>query len=121
MVQRQAAAAANGTINRELHIPRRAFSLAVERKQLSGIHLPEFANLREENVREGFFVDAVLSHIKDVDVRDFIAWGFWTGMRRGEISKLTWAAFDRETSTLILPARRRRVKSSQAGPARRLP
>jgi integrase len=38
-------------------------------------------------------------------VRDFISWGYWTGMRRGEIRKLTWAGFDRETSTLILPAR----------------
>jgi integrase len=109
IVQRQAAGAANGTINRELHILRRAFSLAVEHKKLSSIHVPDFANLTEENVREGFFeksdFDAVLSHIKDADVRDFISWGFWTGMRRGEISKLTWAAFDRETSTLILPAR----------------
>jgi integrase len=65
-------------------------------------------------VREGFFekgdFDAVLSHITDPDVRDFIAWGYWTGMRRGEIGKLTWAAFDRETSTLILPARSAKSK-----------
>jgi integrase len=78
------------------------------------MHVPEFSNLPEENVREGFFekseFDAMLSHIKDADVRDFIAWGFWTGMRRGEITKLTWAAFDRETSSLILPARSAKSK-----------
>src|SRR5215831_8034097 len=114
IVQRQADGAANGTINRELHILRRAFSLAVEYKKLSPVHVPEMTNLHEENVREGFFektdFDAVLSHIKNSDVRDFISWGFWTGMRRGEISKLTWAAFDRETATLILPARSAKSK-----------
>ena len=31
-------------------------------------------------------------------------------MRRGEISKLTWAAYDRETSTLTLPARSTKSK-----------
>jgi len=109
VVQRQAAKAANGTINRELHSLRRAFSLAVEHKRLSCVHVPEFPRLAEENVREGFVekadFDSVLSHLRDRDVRDFVAWAFWTGMRRGEISKLTWAAFDRETSTLILPGR----------------
>ena len=43
-------------------------------------------------------------------MRDFVAWGFWTGMRRSEISKITWAAFDRETSTLILPGRSAKTK-----------
>jgi integrase len=106
---RQDAAAAHGTINRELHILRRAFSLAVAHKRLSRLHIPEFPHLSEENVREGFVekgdFDAILSRLKDGDVRDFVAWAFWTGMRRGEISQLTWAAFDRETSTLVLPGR----------------
>ena len=109
IAHRQSEGAANGTINRELHILRRAFSLAVEHKRLSRIHVPEFPTLAEENVREGFAekadLDAILSYLKDGDVRDFVAWAFWTGMRRGEISKLTWAAFDREASTLILPGR----------------
>jgi integrase len=117
---RQDARAAHGTINRELHILRRAFSLAVEHKRLSKMHMPEFPHLsEEENVREGFVekgdLDAILSHLKDADVRDFVAWAFWTGMRRGEVSKLTWPAFDRETSTLILPGR-----STKNGKSRKL-
>jgi integrase len=109
---RQAAkrAAAHGTINRELHILRRAFSLAIEHKRLTNMHMPDFTHLpEEENVREGFVekgdFDAILSHLKDADVRDIVAWAFWTGMRRGEVSKLTWVGFDRETSTLILPGK----------------
>jgi integrase len=46
----------------------------------------------------------LIPHVEDADVRDFIAWGFWTGMRAGEIRQLTWAMFDRETWTLRLHA-----------------
>ena len=109
IAHRQNTEAADGTINRELHILRRAYSLAVEHRRLSREHVPEFTVLSEENVREGFVekgdFDAILSYLKDSDVRDFVTWAFWTGMRRGEIGKLTWVAFDRETSTLILPGR----------------
>ena len=99
---------------------RTCVSLAVGHKRLSKMHMPEFPQLSEaESVREGFAekvdVDAILSHLKDGDVRDFVAWAFWTGMRRGEVSKLTWKAFDRETSTLILPG-----KSTKNGQPRKL-
>lgn len=108
IAHRQQAKAANGTINRELHILRRGFSLAVEHKRLSPVHVPTFPSL-VEGVREGFVekadFDLILSHLSDPDVRDFVAWAFWTGMRRGEISKLTWAAFDRDAATLMLPGR----------------
>lgn len=119
IAHRQYTEAADGTINRELHILRRAYSLAVEHRRLSREHAPQFPVLSEENVREGFAekgeYDAILSHLKDAEVRDFVTWAFWTGMRRGEIGKLTWAAFDRETSTLILPGR-----SAKNGKARKL-
>jgi hypothetical protein len=31
-------------------------------------------------------------------VRDFIEWGFRTGMLKGEISQLDWSMFDRPNS-----------------------
>jgi hypothetical protein len=44
-------------------------------------------------VREGFAekgeVDAILSHLKDGDVWDFVVWAFWTGVRRDKKHKLT--------------------------------
>ena len=45
-----------------------------------------------------------MAKIPDADVGDFVEWGFWTGMRKGEIAKLTWAMVDRETWTLRLHA-----------------
>jgi integrase len=34
--------------------------------------------------------------------RDFIAWGFCSGMRKGEIPKLEWSMFDRGGPTWVL-------------------
>ena len=114
---RQSHHAANGTINRELHILQRAFSLAVEQKRLSSFHVPQCPSLSEDDVREGFVekadFDRMLLHLRDANVQDFAQWAFWTGMRRGEIAKLTWAAFDRESSTLILPGRSTKNKRSR--------
>lgn len=114
---RQSDHAAPGTINRELHILQRAFSLAVEQKRLSNFHVPRCPRLPEDNIREGFVekadFDRVLLNLRDPDVQDFARWAFWTGMRRGEVAKLTWAAFDRESSSLILPGRSTKNKRSR--------
>ena len=103
---RQEAGAASATINRQLEFIQRAFALAVEAGTLS--HAPRMPRLPERNARQGFFERAelgVLTHLADPDVRDFVDWFAWTGMRPGEIRALTWAAFDRETWTLRLHAK----------------
>ena len=62
--------------------------------------------LEVDNTRVGFFtlaeVRALLQRITDPDVRDFIEWGFRTGMRRGEIRQLDWSMLDRSGSTWVL-------------------
>lgn len=108
--------AANSTINRELNILRRAFNLAAKQTppKFPKSQVPEFPARLDEHVREGFAgktdTDAILAALHNVDVRDYVEWAFWTGMRRGEIGKLTWADFDRETSTLVLPGRSTKTK-----------
>jgi hypothetical protein len=71
--------------------------------------IPSFPRLAFENARERFFekgdFQAVLGHVPDDGLRDFVEWAYWTGMRKGEIRKLTWATFNRETWVLTLPAR----------------
>jgi integrase len=104
---RQRAGAAPATINRQLELIRRAFTLGVEAGTLAQV--PRMPRLPERNARQGFFergeLEAVLTNLADPDVRDFIEWFSWTGMRPGEIRSLTWAAFDRETWTLRLHAK----------------
>jgi integrase len=68
--------------------------------------VPYFPSLPVDNVRSGFFeraeVDALLQHVDDEGLRDFIAWGFRTGMRKGEIARLTWDMLDRTGAPWVL-------------------
>lgn len=70
---------------------------------------PKFPSLPEHNARAGFFEKrefvVVVQNIPDADIRDFLEWFYWTGMRPKEIKSLTWEAFDRETRSLRLHAR----------------
>jgi integrase len=106
--QRLDAAKAPATVNREVHALRRAFNLAAHQTPpLFPKHLvPYFPSLPVDNVRSGFFeraeVEALLEHVQDDGIRDFIAWGFRTGMRKGEIARLTWEMLDRSGTPWVL-------------------
>lgn len=106
--ERRRAGKAPATVNRELEALRRAYSWGAKQKPALVADVLSVSFFPEDNARQGFFeradFDALLAHVKDADLRDFIEWGFWTGMRAGEISKLTWAMLDRETRTLRLHA-----------------
>jgi integrase len=106
---RQNEQASPGTVNRELRILRRAYHVGVGEKRLNRSSIPTFELLPEHNIREGFVekgdFEAIMSHLHDVDVRDVVTWAFWSGMRKGEIGKLPWSAFDKETWMLTLPGR----------------
>jgi integrase len=99
---------ARATVNRELECQKQAFILASRRTPPRVIRVPYIPLLKVENARQGFLsradVESILAGLPDDDLRDFVAWGFWTGMRHGEIGKLTWGMFDRETWTLRLHA-----------------
>ncbi|MEK6709125.1 MAG: site-specific integrase [Nitrospinota bacterium] len=107
IAHRQGEKAAPATINREIEGLQRAFALAVEAGTLA--LAPRFPSFSERNARQGFFergeFEAVLGHLGDEDLRDFLRWFYFTGMRPGEIRALTWADLDRETWTLRLHAR----------------
>jgi len=95
-------------VNREVHALRRAFNVAARQTPpLFPKHLvPYFPSLPVDNVRSGFFeraeVDALLQHVADDGIRDFIAWAFRTGMRKGEIARLTWDMLDRTGMPWVL-------------------
>ena len=99
---------APATVNREVHALRRAFNVAARQTPpLFPKHLvPYFPSLPVDNVRSGFFeraeVDALLQQVEDEGIRDFIAWAFRTGMRKGEIARLTWDMLDRTGTPWVL-------------------
>lgn len=98
--------AAAATINKRLGTLRRAFRLGREAEPPKVGIVPHFPHLKEDNTREGFFEKgefyAMLAHLP-IDLRDFVEWSYWTGMRKSEAASMTWAAFDRETWVLTLP------------------
>ena len=73
--------------------------------------------LAEENARKGFFDRgdflAVLEHINDDDIVDYLDFSYWTGMRPGEIKSLTWDDFDRETNCLRLHVSHAKTKAGR--------
>ena len=95
-MRRKDAGAANGTINRELTILKRMFSLAIQGEKL--LRKPHIPMLREENVRTGFFereqYESLLRHLPD-DIRPVIEFAYVTGWRvNSEVLPLQWHQVD---------------------------
>src|SRR5439155_1320323 len=98
VLRRQEEGARNATINRELSVLKRAFTLAIAAGTLAS--RPHIALLREDNVRRGFFetedFEAVRRRLSP-DLADFVSFLYTTGWRwRSEAARLRWTniAFD---------------------------
>ena len=92
VARRQDEGAKNATINRELSVVKRAFSLAIATGTLAS--RPHIALLREDNVRRGFFAmdefEAVRRRLSP-DLADFVSFLHTTGWRwRSEAARLRW-------------------------------
>ena len=94
---RQRAAAANGSVNRELAALRRAFRLAVKARVLSHDHVPDIPMLKEAPPRAGFFepkqFQALLRHLRP-EVKPVALFAYETGWRLREIITLEWRQVD---------------------------
>lgn len=89
--------AANGTINRSLALLKRAFNLAREATPPRVGQTPFIPMLAEAPPRSGFFEHEEYVAVRDalpVDVRPILAFGYWTGCRKGEIVSLQWRQVD---------------------------
>jgi integrase len=62
--------------------------------RLQNVPYPRFSMPREQNARQGFFspteTTSVLNALPDDGLRDFVSFGYLTGMRKGEIASLRW-------------------------------
>lgn len=96
VAERQAAGAANATINRELSALKRMFTLAIQAGKLRD--KPYIPMLREDNVRRGFFeaahVESVRAHLPAA-LQGVATFAYITGWRvRSEILPLEWRQVD---------------------------
>ena len=119
---------APATVNRECEALNQAFRRAARVTPPRIPVAPHIPLLPVRNARQGFLsradFEALLPKLADPDVRDFVEWFWWTGMRQGEIRQLSWAMLDRETSTLNLDPRADKTRKGRVlavtGPLREI-
>jgi integrase len=91
----QAKGLANASINRSLAALKRMFRLAKQGEKLSNV--PHFQMLKEARPRQGFFereqYDKLLRELPGY-LRLPLAFGYFTGMREGEILAIDWDQVD---------------------------
>jgi integrase len=96
--------AANATINRELAVLKRIFTLALQARHL--IYRPHIPMLKEQNTRRGFFerheFEAVLQHLAP-ELQALATCAYTMGWRlRSELLALEWRHIDRQEGTIRL-------------------
>ena len=101
---RQAAGAANASINRELAALKRMFTLAIEAQKL--LYRPHIPMLKEHNVRTGFFerdeFEAVRAQLPAA-LGPVMTFAYLTGWRvMSEIVPIKWRQIDRRVGTVRL-------------------
>jgi integrase len=101
---RQAAGAANASINRELAALKRAYRLALTGERLP--RAPHIPLLREDNVRQGFFERAAFEAVRSrlaPELRGLVTAAFITGWRvPSELQTLQWRQVDPKAGTVRL-------------------
>ena len=103
MEKRQKEGAKNGTINRELDVLKRMFSLALASEKL--LRRPHIPMLDEDNVRTGFFSEVDFLALHDAlpeYLRPLATFAYTYGWRKGEILGLTWDRVDLIAGTVRL-------------------
>lgn len=115
VAKRQNAGAANGEINRELALLRRAFNLGRKAEKID--RQPPFDMLAEDNVREGFFeraeFESVAGHLS-ADLAAAFRFAYVTGWRiHSEVLNLQWRQVDFQARTLRLDAGKTKNKKGR--------
>ena len=108
---------AAATVNRRLELLRQAYRLAARRTPPKVLAVPHIPLLKVQNARQGFLSGAEIARLvealPDPDVRDFVEWAGWTGMRPGEIRQITWAMVDLAARTLQLDPRAAKTRKGR--------
>jgi integrase len=116
---RQQAGAANATINRSLAALRRAFNLA----EIAGkvAVRPHVSMLDEHNARQGFLTHDEFIRLHDAlpeDLRDPVAFLYYSGWRVGEMRSLEWRDVDLSGGVIRLRPENSKSKRGRVLPLR---
>jgi len=105
IVKRQEEGTKPATINRELAVLKRMFSLAAKATPPKVARVPFIPTLQENNVRQGFFEYEEFERVRAAlpeDLRPLVTFAYHTGWRKSEVINLTWRQVDLHTGTVRL-------------------
>ncbi len=115
--------AASASINRELAILKRAFTLAFQAGTL--LHVPHIPMLEENNTRTGFFEPEEFEDVREqlpAPLQSVITFAYYTGWRiPSEVLPLTWRQVDRRSRTIRLEPKTTKNKKGRNLPYDLLP
>ncbi len=118
--ERREADISDTTIDRELELLRRAFTLAAEDERPLVAWIPKVPRLvkAHANARQGFVERAdfekVRRELPGEVLKDIATWAYYSGMRRGEILALNWDGYDGKAMRLA-------AADAKTGRARMIP
>jgi integrase len=116
---RQKAGAENATINRELAIVRRAFTLAMREDPPLVRKEPYIPQLEEDNVRQGFLehegYEQLLGELPE-RLKALFVCAYHTGTRKNELRRITWDQVDFEAMVIRLAGRQTKNKKPRELP-----
>lgn len=112
---RRAEDASDATINRELAIIRRGFTLAHQEDPPLVRRVPHIPKLEEDNARQGFIEEAQYVTLRGTlpeHLQALLVVGYHCGCRLGELRKLRWPQVD--LNALEIRIEKRQAKAKQA-------
>jgi integrase len=116
---RRAAGAEDPTINRELSIIRRGFTLARQSDPPLVHRVPHIPKLGEDNVRQGFLepeqYGKVLEELPE-RLKALFVCAYHVGTRKGELRKIRWEQVDFDAGLIHLAARQTKAKAARSLP-----
>jgi integrase len=108
--RRRSESASDATINREMAIVRRGFSLALREDPPLVRRAPYIPKLEEDNVRQGFIEQGQYLALREAlpdHLKCLLVVGYHCGNRLGELRKLRWSQVDIEAGEI-------RIQKAQA-------
>lgn len=116
---RRTAGAEDSTINRELAIIRRGFTLAKQADPPLVHRGPYIPKLEEDNVRQGFLepeqYEKVLGTLPQ-RLKALFVCAYHVGTRKGELRKIQWSQIDFDAGLIHLTARQTKGKAARSLP-----
>lgn len=117
--QRRADGASDPTINRELAIVRRGFTLGMREDPPLVRRAPYIPKLEEDNARRGFIEPEQYEKLLEelpIRLKALYVCGYHTGARKGELRKIRWEQVDSDAAIIRLPAGQTKAKKARTLP-----